>query len=84
LLFVEIEQRHHREPVADVFNQIASFGYDGAFLDGSGRLRPLSAFDVERDQLQAARRPDRGQPYINNFFFSPAAGSGHAERRWPM
>lgn len=78
LLFVEIEQRHHDEPLAEVFAQITSFGYDGAFLDGSGRLRGLSAFDVERYQLEATRRPDRGQPYINNFFFSPAG----AARRW--
>jgi FkbM family methyltransferase len=84
LLLVEIEQRHHREPIAAVFEQIALFGYDGAFLDGSGRLRPLSAFDVERWQLEAALRPDRGQPYINNFFFSPSGGSGAAVRRWPM
>jgi FkbM family methyltransferase len=79
LLFVEIEQRHHREPITQVFDQIAWLGYDGAFLDGSGRLRPLSAFDVERCQHEAALRPNREQPYINNFFFSPSVG-----RRWSM
>jgi FkbM family methyltransferase len=82
LLLVEIEQRHHREPIAEVFEQVALFGYDGAFLDGSGRLRPLSDFDVERCQLEAALRPDRGQPYINNFFFSSSEGA--AGRRWPL
>ena len=79
LLFVEIEQRHHREPITEVFDHIACLGYDGAFLDGSGRLRPLSEFDVERCQLEATFRPDREQPYINNFFFSPSVG-----RRWSM
>jgi len=82
LLLVEIEQRHHQEPVAEVFEQIGSFGYRGAFLDGSGRLRPLSAFDVERDQLDAARNADSQRPYVNNFFFS-AAGSGATYRQWP-
>jgi FkbM family methyltransferase len=82
LLFVEIEQRHHGEPIADVFGEISSFGYEGTFLDGSGRLRPLSAFDVERHQLEAARLQGRRQPYINNFFFSAAAASGPASRRW--
>ena len=80
LLFIEIEQRHHPEPIAEVFGQIASFGYDGAFLDALGRLRPLSAFDVERCQLEPALGRDRGQPYINNFFFSHSDGT--AERRW--
>jgi len=80
LLFVEIEQRHHREPIAAVFDEIARLGYDGAFLDGAGRLRPLSSFDVERCQLEAAVHPDRTRPYINNFFFSPSGGN----RRWPM
>ena len=84
LLLVEIEQRHHCEPVAEIFDRIASFGYKGTFLDSGGRLRPLSAFDPERDQLEAARQPDRRQPYINNFFFSPAARSGAASRRWPV
>jgi FkbM family methyltransferase len=82
LLFVEIEQRHHREPIAEVFDEITSLGYDGVFLDDSGRLRPLSMFDVERCQLEAARRPDVGQPYINNFFFNPACGTSRAGRRW--
>lgn len=82
LLLVEIEQRHHREPIAEVFEQIELFGYDGAFLDGAGRLRPLSVFDVERCQLEAEHRSDRGQPYINNFFFSPSNGA--AGRRWTM
>ena len=81
LLLVEIEQRHHNEPVAEVFDRITSFGYDGAFLDSSGQLRPLRLFDVERNQLQAAQRTDRGQPYINNFFFRPAAATGRAGRR---
>jgi len=77
LLFVEIEQRHHREPIAAVFDEIARLGYEGAFLDSTGRLRSLSAFDVERHQLEPALRPKGSRPYINNFFFSPSAG-----RRW--
>lgn len=82
LLLVEVEQRHHRAPIAEVFEEIASFGYSGSFLDESGRLRPLSAFDVERDQLDA-RSPDGRRRYINNFFFSAADGSGPTDRRWP-
>ena len=80
LLFVEIEQRHHREPIREVFDAIASFGYDGAFLDGARRLRPLSSFDVERCQANAALGANHRQPYINNFFFSSTAPEA---RRWP-
>ena len=80
LLFVEIEQRHHREPIGEVFDEIASFGYDGAFLDGSGRLRPVSSFDAEQCQAEAALRANHLQPYINNFFFSSTAPEA---RRWP-
>src|SRR4029077_20254908 len=82
LLFVEIEQRHHREPVAEVFGQIASYGYGGAFMDGTGQLRPLSAFDVEQCQLEAARKTGRGHPYINNFFFSPSVATGRTGHQW--
>lgn len=81
VLLVEVEQRHHREPIAEVFREILAFGYAAAFLDGSGRFRGLSAFDVERDQVEAACLADRRQPYINNFFFSPGSGSGPLGRR---
>ena len=84
LLLIEIEQRHHRESIAEVFEQIVSHGYEGAFLDAAGLLRPLTAFDVERHQLEPVLRPNRGQPYVNNFFFSPSGGSGRRARRWPM
>ncbi len=81
LLFVEIEQRHHREPVSEVFDEIACLEYEGAFLDAAGRLRPLSAFDVEEFQLEPTHRAGRAQPYINNFFFSPIRSTS-ARRRW--
>jgi len=84
LLFIEIEQRHHPEPIADVFEAVACLGYDGSFLDGTGRLRPVKAFDVDRHQLDPALHPERGLPYINNFLFSPSAATGIAARRWPM
>ena len=83
LLFVEIEQRHHREPIREVFEQIASYGYQGAFLDGAGRMRSLSAFHVERDQLEPVREPADGLVYVNNFFFSPSGGTSVGARRWP-
>ena len=84
LLFIEIEQRHHREPIREVFERIAALGYEGAFLDDTRRLRPLSAFDVGRYQLEPAERAERSLVYVNNFFFSPIAGTGSGAHRWPM
>lgn len=69
-ILVEIEQRHHADPIADVFNRIhraAGPGYQTWFLGRDGKLRPLDEFDVERHQLSLADNPlDSG--YVRNFF----------------
>ena len=73
-ILVEIEQRHHNEPIAEVFariHEIVGPGYATAFLDRSGQLRPLSEFDVERQQL-ALRDNPLSRDYVRNFFFLPS------------
>ena len=72
-ILVEIEQRHHKDPIADVFRRINSAigpGYDTSFLGTDNRFRPLSEFDVERDQL-ALRDNPLSRAYVRNFFFLP-------------
>jgi len=67
-LLVEIEQRHHDRPIADVFAYIEGQGYDGAFLLPGRGLRPLAEFDGDEHQ----RVDEAGRPtgvYINNFLF---------------
>lgn len=49
-VLVEIEQRHLDRPMQEVLELIEGWGYEGHAVFPSG-LRPLSAFDVERDQL---------------------------------
>ena len=69
-ILVEIEQRHLKCPIEDVFQQVQSLGYEGYFLDRGG-LWPLSRFDPERDQAASSfARP--GARYINNFLFLDA------------
>ena len=48
-ILVEIEQRHHADPIAAVFDDMQALRYDGWALFERG-LRPLSDFDVARDQ----------------------------------
>lgn len=66
-LLVEIEQRHHTEPIADLFHWIQQQGYLGAFFDiRAMALRSLSQFSVDVHQ----RLSNLGGPnYVNNFFF---------------
>jgi FkbM family methyltransferase len=82
LLLVEIEQRHHRSPVSEVFARIAELGYQGYFLDASHRVRLISEFDFERYQNPNAvlSKPSAGQ-YINNFLFEPRDPNAR-RRRW--
>ncbi len=69
VLWIEVEQRHIEEPIADRLREICELGYWGEFfLDGGPA--PLAEFDVARHQrpFRGTRRP-RG--YGNNFVFTP-------------
>ena len=69
LLLVEIEQRHLRFPMTEVFAFLQNLGYAGWFLS-AGRLRPLEEFAYESHQqpyLTDVNRP----AYVNNFYFIP-------------
>ena len=72
-ILVEIEQRHHDEPIAEVFARIHDIigpGYETSFLGSNNELRPLKDFDVGRDQL-ALRDNPLSRAYVRNFFFIP-------------
>lgn len=75
-LLVEIEQRHLQRPIGDVFAALADMGYRGWFLDGR-ILRDIAAFDLARDQGEAAFAAGRGR-YINNFLFLSPERMGEA------
>jgi FkbM family methyltransferase len=78
-LVIELEQRFHEQPLAEVFEEIEALGYRGAFRDGR-QWRPTKEFDVERWQTAweddvaaagyfgSARFRSR---YRNNFVFRP-------------
>lgn len=72
-LLVEIEQRHHQEPILDVFRSVFDVlgpGYEGWYLGADGSRRPLASFDIERDQLLGLTNVT-APTYVNNFFFLP-------------
>jgi hypothetical protein len=71
-ILVEIEQRHQDNPIEDVFRHLAERGYEG-YVEHGRRLRPLSEFDVQRDQI-AHLKPDAvfsaaPEGYLHNFLF---------------
>jgi FkbM family methyltransferase len=72
-LLLEIEQRHRRSDVSVAFEHCASLGYEGWALFPGG-LRPLSAFDLERDQRKwlpdAAPNGVMPRGYVHNFVFA--------------
>lgn len=68
-LLIEIEQRHHSEPIAETFRQVSALGYSGYFFFRK-ELLPLSEFDCEAHQRPSV--PDTmKEGYINNFIFMP-------------
>lgn len=66
-LLVEIEQRHIDRPIADVFEKIIAFGYQGFFMGLQG-LTPLVSFDVSVHQSMENFGTGKAL-YINNFLF---------------
>lgn len=53
-ILIEIEQRHLDVPISKLFDEIEDLGYFVYAITESG-LRPVSEFDVERDQMSMVR-----------------------------
>ena len=60
-LLLEVEQRHHREPISSVFDALSRFGYEGYALRDDEPM-PLAEFDVERDQTRLLEDSPGGDP----------------------
>ena len=72
MLLLEIEQRHLRVPMRDVFAAVTDMGYAGSFLLPHVGAMPLHEFDPSAHQ--PADNADRPHAlYVNNFIFSPNA-----------
>lgn len=70
-LLVEVEQRHHTDPIDHVFAWLRERGYE-AWAVKDGGIAPLSTFDVERDQLRhVGGGVQAAMPagYVNDFLF---------------
>jgi FkbM family methyltransferase len=70
-ILMEIEQRHHDEPISQVFARLEQLGYRLFAVRPEG-LSPLGDFDVETDQTAHFRRkadPCSGEPaeYVKDF-----------------
>ena len=66
-LLIEIEQRHLRRPIGEVFQQVQQHGYRGFYLE-DGRLRAVAGFELDHHQ-DLASFAHAGGIYINNFLF---------------
>ena len=69
-LLVEIEEIHNRRPIETALASVTAMGYRGLYLQ-HGVLRPLEAFDAERDHRLPFHGDRRG--YVYNFIFLAAA-----------
>ena len=67
-LIVEIEQRHLKISINDVFNAITNLGYNGFFLK-DGCLTSIDEFNYEVHQLEHLNQRHSNR-YVNNFIFT--------------
>jgi FkbM family methyltransferase len=69
VLIVEIEQRHIKKPIEEVFRKILSLGYDGFYLQND-ELKSLDSFayPIHQEPFLADVMDRR---YVNNFIFTP-------------
>ena len=73
ILIVEIEQRHLKKQIEEVFQSILKLNYDGFFLQ-NGNLIPLNEFNYDLHQHLHLNNVTSKQ-YINNFIFLPNTNS---------
>lgn len=69
-LIIEIEEKHHRRPIAGAIAEVCSYGYEAHCLR-AGRLLPVRGIDLARHNGPAARRED----YVFNWVFLPRCGA---------
>lgn len=69
ILIVEIEQRHIRVPINDVFQKYLSLGYDGYFLQND-ELKSIDVF-LYADHQEPYLSNVKDKRYVNNFIFKP-------------
>lgn len=67
-LLIEIEQRHAPTSIAETFQFLEGFGYEGTFVDEGGARRSISSFDLCVHQ-RIENAEGRGF-YVNNFLFT--------------
>lgn len=65
-LLVEMEEAHTKEPIETALASVEAMGYRALFLN-RGVLRPIDAFDGDRNHRNAQSRED----YVFNFVFLP-------------
>jgi len=74
ILIVEIEQRHIKKQIEEVFQCILNLKYSGFFLQ-NGNLIPLNKFNYDSHQKSYLNDVTSRQ-YINNFIFMPNEVNG--------
>ena len=75
VILMEIEQRHIRHSVQEVFSILCEMQYHGYFLVHD-KLTPLSSFTLDQYQNMAEFGTKK---YINNFIFTPRAVTSLAD-----
>ena len=73
ILIVEIEQRHLKKQIEEVFQSILKLNYNGFFLQNEN-LTPLNKFNYDLHQKLHLNNVTSKQ-YINNFIFLPNINS---------
>lgn len=69
IMLIEIEQRHHKRPIFDIFSSIESIGFRGYYLNALElKMYPIEHFLLEKHQ---DIEKHKSMMYINNFLFFP-------------
>lgn len=69
LILVEIEQRHHQQPISRILNWFVNHGYSGYFLQNQ-KWVSIDYFNVDQHQVPYLNNVTHSL-YVNNFLFMP-------------
>ena len=70
LLLIEIETRHHKIPITEIFSRLEKMNYKGYYINSEKlTLLKTTQFDSDRDQNMEEFKCRNFHHYLNNFFF---------------
>ena len=70
ILIIEIEQRHHKEDISSIINEIKNINYTCFYFDSN--CFEITELNIDAKSLQQKNDFEKSRKYVHNFIFIPS------------